>query len=83
MAIQLEEEEAEEKAVIQFFEDEAAELELQHKLFLEDENKLLHKKIAELKAQNSVLKALIEDMSHSLYDLKMQRLAEEAWKRSI
>jgi hypothetical protein len=76
MAIQLEEEEAEQKAVIQFFEDEAAELELQNELFLEDENRCLHKRIAELKAQN-------EDMSHRLYDAKMQKLAEEAWKRSI
>ena len=55
-AIQLEEEKAEEKAVIQFFEDEAAELELQNELFLENENKFLHKRIAELTAEISQLK---------------------------
>ena len=53
---QLEEEEAEMKAIKQFFEDEEAELELQNELFLENENKFLHKRIAELTAEISQLK---------------------------
>jgi hypothetical protein len=89
-AIEYEKQQAEIEAAIQFFEDEAAELELQNELFLEEENKCLHKRIAELKAenavlkaQNAVLKAENEDMTHSLHDAKMQKLAEEAWQRSI
>uniref|UniRef100_A0A6C0AR67 Uncharacterized protein n=1 Tax=viral metagenome TaxID=1070528 RepID=A0A6C0AR67_9ZZZZ len=49
-AIQLQEEEAEMEAINQFFQGEAAELEIQNELFLETENMLLHKKIAELNA---------------------------------
>jgi hypothetical protein len=82
-AIEYEKQQAEIEATIQFFEDEAAELELQNELFLEEENKCLHKRIAELKAQNAVLKAENEDMARSLYDAKMQKLAEEAWKNSM
>ena len=58
-AIQLQEEKAEMEAMNQFFQDEAAELELQNDLFLENENKFLHKRIAELNAEISQLKGIL------------------------
>ena len=51
-----EEYDEEEEATIQFFENEAAELELQNEFLLENENRCLHKRIAELKAEIAQLK---------------------------
>ena len=49
----------EEEATIQFFKDEAAELELQNELFLENENRCLYKRIVELNAEIAQLKGTI------------------------
>lgn len=64
------EQQAEIEAAIEFFENEAAELELQNELFLEDENRLLHEQNAAYRELNRILEAENAELKEKNADLK-------------
>ena len=73
------EQQAEIDAAIEFFENEAAELDLQNELFLEDENKSLHEQNAAYRELNHMLEAslaLMTDENEQL-DAKNAELENE------
>ena len=73
------EQQAEIDAAIEFFENEAAELEFQNDLFLEDENKSLHEQNAAYRELNRMLEASLAVMTdeNEQLDVKNAELENE------